>query len=523
MRPRPDLHLQSVSLFLLRPLVGPLLLLLAVAGAVVWGIDRNARQIEVLNAAQVRLNLINLLSRDVIDMETGLRGYLLTGEGSYLDPYRKGRAHFRERLGTLRRLSVNEVQRANLRRVETTLARWEASVAGPSLAARRGAAAEPPNGKQLIDEARAQLATLERNEMRRREAAAAASLAALQLVRTVTIAGLLIAVLLLFYAAQRAARTLTQGLHSLNDGAARIAQGDYDPAPLDVPIREVQALRGQFHSMAAAVEQREQKLKAAQQVLEETNRDLERSNRELEQFAYVASHDLQEPLRTIGSYTALLSRRYEGQLDERADQYIRFTLSATHRLKGLIQDLLLYSRVRQQGKVAEQFSAQRLVDEVLGDFQDLIRRSGAHVSVDELPPVWGNPELLRHVFQNLIGNALKFLDPQRPGEISVSALKLPHAWKFSVQDNGIGIEAAYFERIFGVFQRLHGIGTFEGSGIGLAVVKNVVERHGGAMQVESTLGQGSTFSFTLPHPHPPERAASAAALVPSPDTPQGSA
>ena len=248
----------------------------------------------------------------------------------------------------------------------------------------------------------------------------------------------------------------TRGLETLDAGAGRIAEGQYGEALLDVPVREVQALRRQFYRMADAVEQREATLKSAQLVLERTNRDLERSNRELEQFAYVASHDLQEPLRTIGSYTELLSRRYQGKLDERADQYIQFTLSATLRLKGLIQDLLLYSRVRQHGQASVMFSAGATMQGVLDDVQDLIRRSGASVEVGELPEVWGSPELLRHVFQNLIGNALKFRDPARPPEVTVFAAALPDAWQFSVQDNGIGIEATYFERIFGVFQRLHG-------------------------------------------------------------------
>ena len=499
---------RSLTQFLLRPLLLPLLLLLAVTTAVVWGIDRNARQIEVLNASQVRLNLINLLARDVIDLETGMRGFVLVGQQPFLAPYQRGQRDVRERLAKLQLLSVSERQRANLSRVRDLISRWDQQVAAPAIAARQTSKAtaasrlaQQTQGKQLIDAARSVLATLERNEMLRREAAASASLGTLRLTRTLTIAGLTSALLLLIFIAQRAARTLTRGLETLNAGAGRIAQGHYGEPLLDVPVREVQALRGQFYVMANAVEQREANLKTAQAVLERTNRDLERSNRELEQFAYVASHDLQEPLRTIGSYTELLSTRYQGKLDDRADQYIQFTLSATLRLKELIQDLLLYSRVRQQGQASVMFSAQAVVQDVLDDFQNLIQRSGASVEVGELPEVWGNPELLRHVFQNLIGNALKFCDPARPPEVTVVAAARPGAWQFSVTDNGIGIEEAYFERIFGVFQRLHGVGIFEGSGIGLAVVKNVVERHGGQLSLKSALGCGTTFSFTLPYPN----------------------
>ncbi|GAA4023115.1 CHASE3 domain-containing protein [Deinococcus rubellus] len=511
MRPRPH-HpaTRSLTQFLLLPLLLPLLLLLAVTAAVVWGIDRNARQVELLNTSQVRLNLINLLARDIVDMETGMRGFVLVGQDSFLDPYRQGQRNVSERLGKLQQLSVSDFQRRNLAQVRVLVRRWDQQVAAPAIAARQISPAaatmlitRQTQGKRLIDTVRGVLTTLERNEMLRREAAASASSGTLRLTRALTIAGLLSALLLLIFIAQRAARTLARGLETLNAGAGRIAQGHYGEVLLDVPVREVQALRSQFYVMADAVEQREATLKTAQAVLERTNRDLERSNRELEQFAYVASHDLQEPLRTIGSYTELLARRYQGKLDDRADQYIQFTLSATLRLKGLIQDLLLYSRVRQQGQASAMFSTQAVVQGVLDDFQDLIGRSGASLTVGELPEVWGNPELLRHVFQNLIGNALKFRDPARPPEVTVFATALPDAWQFSVTDNGIGIEAAYFERIFGVFQRLHGIGTFEGSGIGLAVVKNVVERHGGQLAIKSALGCGSTFSFTLPYPNMP--------------------
>ncbi|AZI42100.1 HAMP domain-containing protein [Deinococcus psychrotolerans] len=506
MRLRPVLlSTQSLTQFLLLPLLGPLLLLLAVTGAVIWGIDRNALQIQQLNAAQVRLNLINLLARDIIDMETGIRGYVIVGDTQYLEPYRRGSASVKIRLKQLQTLSVSDQQRLNLSRVGTLVERWTTRVAEPEILVRPNSAAQAAaligkaDGKELIDTVRDVLAVLEHNEMLRREAAASSSLMTLRLTRSVTIIGLLSALLLVFFAAQRSARTLTRGLQTLNTGAERIAQGHYGEMLLDVPVREVQALRSQFYRMADAVEQREEGLKAAQSVLERTNRDLERSNRELEQFAYVASHDLQEPLRTIGSYTELLAKRYSGQLDQRADQYIAFTLSATHRLKGLIQDLLLYSRVRQHAKAAELFGVQPLVASIVKDFQHLIERTDASIEVGTLPQAWGNPELLRHVFQNLIGNALKFHDPARPPRVHVSAEALPEAWKFSVADNGIGIDPAYFERIFGVFQRLHGIGVFEGSGIGLAVVKNVVERHGGQLSIESSVGQGSTFSFTLPY------------------------
>ncbi|WP_293913345.1 CHASE3 domain-containing protein [Deinococcus sp.] len=548
MRPRPaSPRPRSLTAFLLLPLAPPLVLLLLVIASVVWGINRNAAQVELLNGAQVRLNQINLLARDIIDMETGVRGFIIVGDALYLEPYRRGQQGFRQRLSALERLSVSDEQRRNLQEVRRLVERWNREVATPEIRARSvsrdvaTALVENTQGKQLIDEVRGVLSVLERSETLRREAAVTASASALRLSRTLTIAGLLGALLLLILIAVNAARTLMRGLDTLGQGAQRVALGQYgEPLP-DAAVSEVQALRSHISVMAESVQAREAGLIAARDELEASNRALEasnsaleasnsalaRSNQELEQFAYVASHDLQEPLRTIGSYTELLGRRYSGQLDERADTYIAFTLAATHRLRTLIQDLLLYSRLRQPGRPVEPVDVQALVQGLLDDFQVLIAHTQASIQVAELPVVPGNAELLRHVFQNLIGNALKFRDPQRPLTIQITAVQItavqdtvqvqntvqawppgaPPGWTFSVIDNGIGIEEAYFGRIFGVFQRLHGVGVYEGSGIGLALVRSVVERLGGAVRVNSVMGQGSTFTFTLPSvaPEPPAR------------------
>lgn len=225
--------------------------------------------------------------------------------------------------------------------------------------------------------------------------------------------------------------------------------------------------------------------------------ELERSNEELERFAYVASHDLQEPLRMVASYTELLARRYEGRLDERADKYIHYAVDGAERMKHLIQDLLAYSRVGSRGNPPELTDPEEILSQVLDDLQHAVRKSHAEISRDPLPDVVVDPVQLRQVFQNLIENGLKFSGDESPS-IHVSGRR-EGAWcTFTVRDEGEGIEADYLDRIFVIFQRLHGPGESEGTGIGLALAKRIVERHGGRIWVESEPGRGSSFHFTLP-------------------------
>jgi PAS domain S-box-containing protein len=232
----------------------------------------------------------------------------------------------------------------------------------------------------------------------------------------------------------------------------------------------------------------------AQKQMEE---DLRRSNAELEQFAYVASHDLQEPLRAVAGMVQLLQRKYQGQLDERADQYITHAVEAAGRMQALITDLLSYSRVDRYGKPFEKVKTAECLRVALKNLEISIRESEAAITWDDLPTVMADGPQLAQLFQNLIGNAIKFRGEAQP-QIHISARQKGDAWEFSVRDNGIGIEPQYFERIFLVFQRLHTRREYAGTGIGLALCKKIVERHGGQIWVESQLGQGATFYFTLP-------------------------
>ena len=224
--------------------------------------------------------------------------------------------------------------------------------------------------------------------------------------------------------------------------------------------------------------------------------ELNRSNEELGQFAYIASHDLQEPLRMVASYTQLLARRYAGKLDSDADEFIAFAVDGATRMQRLIQDLLAYSRVGTKGKDLLSTSSEDALKHALSNLRGAIEESGAVVTHDPLPEVLADEMQLVQLFQNLVGNAIKYQKPGIP-KIHVAALNGGKQYRFSVQDNGLGIDPQYFERIFGMFQRLHKREEFAGTGIGLAICKKIVERHGGQISVESQPGIGSTFRFAL--------------------------
>ena len=225
--------------------------------------------------------------------------------------------------------------------------------------------------------------------------------------------------------------------------------------------------------------------------------DLARSNADLQQFAYVASHDLQEPLRMVASYTQLLAKRYRGKLDADADDFIGFAVDGAHRMQALVNDLLAYSRVGTRGHEFVSTEAETVLDTALSNLKASIEDNHAIISHDPLPTVPADATQFCQVFQNLIGNALKFHGPEPP-RIHVSAQQQGGEWCFSVRDNGIGIDPQNSDRIFVIFQRLHAGREYPGTGIGLAITKKIVERHGGRIWVESEPGQGSTFSFTIP-------------------------
>ena len=235
----------------------------------------------------------------------------------------------------------------------------------------------------------------------------------------------------------------------------------------------------------------------AERLLSERAEELARSNADLEQFAYVASHDLQEPLRMVASYSDLLAARYRDQLDDRARDYIEYIVDGAQRMQRLIDDLLTFSRATREGEQTSEVEADEALKSALRALRAAVKESGAVVTQDSLPKVHIPPSQLQQLFQNLIGNAIKFRGEETP-RIHLSVRRQDSEWWFSIRDNGIGIDPAHHDRIFGLFQRLHGRSEYPGSGVGLALCKKIVEARGGRIWVESASGEGTTFWFTLP-------------------------
>src|SRR3984893_487035 len=265
--------------------------------------------------------------------------------------------------------------------------------------------------------------------------------------------------------------------------------------PLEIMLSPLESTEGTL--VTAAIRDITERKKSEGHLLK-TVGDLKRSNDELEQFAYVASHDLQEPLRMVASYTQLLAKRYKGRLDSDADEFIAYAVDGSNRMQDLIQDLLAYSRAGTNGKVLRKISSESALNRALTNLRTTIGESGAVVTHDSLPVMTTDDTQLAQVFQNLVANAIKYRSAEVP-HVHVSATKNGgNEWIFSVRDNGLGIDPQYFERIFILFQRLHGRTEFKGTGIGLAICKKMLERMGGRIWVESQPEKGSTFYFALP-------------------------
>jgi len=453
------------------------------------------------------------LSTAVVDQETGIRGYAISGEPDNLKPYQDGLAAQDRLLAEIDRLNGAEgdpAVRASIQLVRQRADQWRAAVAMPVLNAVRDQG--PEAGQALVEAAdtsqfdalRASIGDLQQDILVVRDRSAVAAkrtgtvLVALEIFAAVVVilAGAVLFLLL--------DRLVSRPVTELAEQVREVADGAYDKhitsrgsPELRTLAADVDGMRRQIAAELTEVREAREQIEWVNDQLKQQAEELTRSNRDLEQFAYVASHDLQEPLRKVASFCQLLQRRYAGQMDERADQYIAFAVDGAQRMQRLINDLLAFSRI---GRLTAGFTDVNL-DQVLTEVKSQLEaRAGddAEITWADLPTVEGEEPLLTTLFVNLIGNSLKFRRPDVAPVIRVSALLVGEEWQVNVRDNGIGIEAEFADKVFVIFQRLHARDAYEGTGIGLAIVKKIVEYHGGRIWLDLDVAEGTSIYFTLP-------------------------
>jgi hypothetical protein len=439
-----------------------------------------------------------------LDEETGVRGYVLSHNVLFLQPYTSGLAEAHDASKRLAALLVGQTELLNLVRLaEDQANRWHHDFANPAIAAVPkhdsiyASEAALLQSKALFDAIRARFATLATALSSSRNDAGAQLNSATRELIAVVIVGLLLLVLAGLEAWRALRVWVTAPLLDLGSDAREVASGELSHVIAPIGPPELQQLAADIEAMRQRIVGELEQIVAARADLDARNTDLARSNVELEQFAYVASHDLQEPLRKVISFVQLLEQRYRGQLDERADQYIDFAVDGAKRMQVLINDLLTFSRVGRNTTDFVDVDLASCLQSALSNLSSAIAEEGATVNVAVLPVVRGDEALLISLWQNLFGNSLKFRGADQP-VVAVEATRVETEWVCSVTDNGIGIEPRFAERIFVIFQRLHGRDTYEGTGIGLALCKKIVEFHGGRIWLDTDHEPGTRLYFSLP-------------------------
>ena len=441
----------------------------------------------------------------LLNQESGVRGYALAGDEQFLEPYTRGRA---DEVAAAKRLQATIGDDPHLTTaVQDTLQRaeeWRQTSAEPLIASVRTDGPKAAT-QELLEEStrrfdafRLASATLEaaldfeRGRANERLDTATRRLA--QVGALGVLGGGLGAVVLW----RALGRWVLQPLDSLADQTRQVTAGAFDRPIEPVGPPEIMGVAGDTDAMRRRIRSELAAMEEAREQLAAQAEELARSNADLEQFAYVASHDLQEPLRKVTSFCQLLQRRYQGQLDERADQYIEFAVDGAKRMQLLINDLLAFSRVGRTTEAFETVALDSVIDRALRNLETAIDETGAEiVRKGPLPEVDGDPSLLTALFQNVIGNAIKFRGEAAP-RVEISAAQQNGDWAFRVADNGIGIDQAYAERVFVIFQRLHAKELYPGTGIGLALCKKIVEFHGGRIWIDTDVPEGTAVCWTLP-------------------------
>ncbi|GAA2698947.1 histidine kinase [Actinoplanes palleronii] len=468
---------------------------------------------DVLNRVSPMRAAGETLNTALVDQETGVRGYAITGRDTSLDPYRKGLADQNAQIARIEGYLHPEDRdiRATLNDVKARIVTWHRDVAQPVIDAVRDSGTDAGQARVTagdtteFDGLRSAIGVMQNQIQVVRARSANEAKASSQTMVAIEIAAAAIVVLagviLLFLMDRLVSRPIVH----LADEVRQVASGDYERhivSPNGSPelvglATDVDRMRQQIASELSEVRGARQQVEWINDQLKSQAEELTRSNRDLEQFAYVASHDLQEPLRKVASFCQLLQRRYAGQMDERADQYIGFAVDGAQRMQRLINDLLAFSRIGRLTSGFTEVDLNRVLTDVTSQLEGRTE-DGAEIIWSGLPTVEGEDPLITTLFVNLVGNALKFRRPDVPSEVRITAERDGKEWRINVRDNGIGIEAEFADKVFVIFQRLHARDAYEGTGIGLAIVKKIVEYHGGRIWLDVDVTPGASIWFTLP-------------------------
>jgi signal transduction histidine kinase len=485
------------------------LLLFSVAAVVAGGTalvrlhDSRNRVLDVIDPATLAAQQ---LDNALVNQETGVRGYALSAQQSFLTPYTQGMTAEQAATNSLRQLA-SQLPAPTTRDLDSVISQaqyWRTHYAQPTInqVGHTGKPVLSPDvitGKADFDALRGRVAVLQADVASARSSAVAGlndDSTTLDAVFIAVAIGLALIVVLLALGLRAIA---IRPLDRLAAQARQVADGDFEHEVTMRGPREVTQLAADVNTMRERILKELSATRDANAILQAHSAELQRSNSELEQFAYVASHDLQEPLRKVASFSQLLQRRYAGKLDARADQYIEFAVDGAKRMQALINDLLAYSRVGRSDREPALVSSDAALTQARANLAEQIEETGATIETGHLPLVLAELPLLIAVFQNLLSNALKF-SGGKPPRVVITVRRDEPFWLFSFSDNGIGIEPEYAERIFVIFQRLHERGAFTGTGIGLSMTRKIIEYFGGQIWLDTSFTDGTRFYFTLPMP-----------------------
>ncbi|MEV6347700.1 CHASE3 domain-containing protein [Actinoplanes sp. NPDC051851] len=501
---------------------GRIAALCAVLGVVLGGLGvfaavtaaaHNRQLDDVLNRASPMRAAGEQLKTALVDQETGIRGFAITGREDNLTPYNDGLIDENTQIARIEGFLTSDDTdiRTSLEDVKSRIDAWHRDVAEPVITTIRTEGAEAGRAEVAagdtgeFDRLRAAIDVMQTHISTLRQASADAAKDSSQTLVVILIVAAVIIVLAGAFLLILLDRLVSRPIVTLAAEVRKVADGDYERhieslsgSPELVGLAgDVDGMRRQIANELSEVRDARQQVEWINDQLKSQAEELTRSNRDLEQFAYVASHDLQEPLRKVASFCQLLQRRYAGQMDERADQYIAFAVDGAQRMQRLINDLLAFSRIGRLTAGFTEVDLDRLLTDVTSQLES---RAGddATITWAGLPTVEGEEPLLSALFVNLVGNSLKFRRPDVPPQVTITAERDGKEWKFNVRDNGIGIEAEFADKVFVIFQRLHARDAYEGTGIGLAIVKKIVEYHGGRIWLDVDVSPGASIWFTLP-------------------------